>query len=96
MTMKTMINAMSSEQLRPTGVPEPLGAKKSEVCPRCEAKLPRSRLSLRHMILTALCGGLLVAILVPAGWMIEKWIEEQSRQIMDRMVWHEPVDSWEQ
>jgi len=46
------------------------------------------------MILAAVCGSLLQLILVPAGWMAERWIERQGNRIMDYMSWHEPLDSW--
>ena len=66
----------------------------NEVCPHCGAQFTPSRLSLREMILYVVCGGVLLSILVPAGWMAKQWIEQRSHQILDRMVWHEPVDSW--
>jgi putative effector of murein hydrolase LrgA (UPF0299 family) len=46
------------------------------------------------MILAAVCGSLLLLILVPAGWMAEQWIESQGHRILDRMTWREPLDSW--
>ena len=46
------------------------------------------------MILTVVCGSLLLLILVPAGWVAEQWIENQGHRILDRVTWHEPLDSW--
>ena len=46
------------------------------------------------MILSAVCGSLLLLILVPAGWMAEQWIEKQGHRILDHMTWREPLDSW--
>jgi hypothetical protein len=42
-----------------------------DVCPHCGAQFTPTRLSLREMILAAICGSLLLLILVPAGWMAE-------------------------
>ena len=46
------------------------------------------------MVLAAICGSLLLLILVPAGWMAEQWIDNQGHRILDRMTWHEPIDNW--
>jgi putative effector of murein hydrolase LrgA (UPF0299 family) len=46
------------------------------------------------MALAAVCGVLLLSILLPAGWMAEQWIENQGHRILDRMTWHEPLDNW--
>jgi len=46
------------------------------------------------MILVAVCGCLVLSILVPTGWMAEMWIEKQGHRILDHMTWHEPLDSW--
>jgi len=69
------------------------GAKKIEVCAQCGAQLSRSRLSIRDMILVAVFGSLSLSIFFPAGWMVVQWVDQQSRKIIDRMVWREPVDS---
>ena len=37
-----------------------------------------------------------LSIFFPAGWMVVQWVDQQSRKIIDRMVWREPVASWEQ
>ena len=37
------------------------------------------------MVLAAICGSLLLLILVPAGWIAEQWIENQGHRILDRM-----------
>ena len=65
-----------------------------EVCPRCGALIPSSRMSLREMAVSALCGSLLLSILVAAFIMAEPWLEDAGRRFVDRMVWHEPLDSW--
>jgi len=93
-TIKTMIdaiasrwrNSMCSQERRCTGT--------NEVCPQRGAQFSPSRLSIREMVLAAVCGSLLLLILVPAGLMAEQWIENQGNRILDRMTWHEPLESW--
>ena len=92
--MKTMINAMASRWRNRATQQEKQGTGTNEVCPRCGAQFTPSRLSLRETILAAVCGSLLLLILVPAGSMAEKWIENQRHRILDRMTWREPLDSW--
>jgi hypothetical protein len=93
-TIKTMINAMASRGRNRVPPQEKRGAGRNEVCPHCGAPFTPSRLSFRETILTAVCGSLLLLILVPAGWVAEQWIENQGHRILDRMTWHEPLDSW--
>ena len=93
-TIKTMINAMASRWRNRVPPQEKQGAGTNEVCPHCGAQFTPSRLSLREMVLAAVCGSLLLLILVPAGWMAEQWIENQGHRILDRMNWREPLDSW--
>jgi len=33
-------------------------------------------------------------MLVSACWVTEQWIEREGQRILDKMVWHEPLDSW--
>jgi hypothetical protein len=93
-TTKTMINAMASRGRNSLPPQEKQGAGTNEVCPHCGAQFTPSRLSLREMVLAAICGSLLLLILVPAGWMAEQWIENQGHRVLDRMTWHEPLDNW--
>jgi hypothetical protein len=39
---------------------------------------------------------LLLAIAVLAAWATEQWVERQSHKVMDRMIWREPIESWNQ
>ena len=41
-------------------------SRRHEICPRCGAPTPSSRMSLREMAVTALCGSLLLSILISA------------------------------
>ena len=93
-TTKTMINAMVSRGRNSLPPQEKQGAGTNEVCPHCGAQFTPSRPSFREMILAAVCGSLLLLILVPAGWLAEQWIENQGHRILDRMTWHVPLDSW--
>jgi len=51
-------------------------------------------MSLREMVLMALCGSLLLSILVSAFLIADPWLEDTGQRFVDRMVWHEPLDSW--
>jgi hypothetical protein len=68
--------------------------KRNEVCPCCGTRIEASRLRMRDLAVNALCGSLLLSILVPACWIAEQWMERQYLRDLDRMVWHEPLDSW--
>jgi putative effector of murein hydrolase LrgA (UPF0299 family) len=46
------------------------------------------------MALAAVCGVLLLSILLPAGWMAKQWIDRQEDGFLDHMYWREPLDSW--
>ena len=93
-TIKKMINAMASRGRNSVPPQKKQRAGTNEVCPHCGAQFTPSRLSLREMVLAAICGSLLLLILVPAGWMAEQWIENQGHRILDHMTWHEPLDNW--
>ena len=67
-----------------------------ERCPNCGAATTSYRRSLREMAVNLLCGCLLLSILIPAGLMAEHWIEDACHRFSDRMVWHEPLESWDQ
>ena len=93
-TIKTMIDVTEPRWRNLVTPQEKQGAGTNDVCPHCSAQFTPSRLSFREMILVTVCGSLLLLILVPAGWMAEQWIENQRHRILDRMTWHEPLDSW--
>jgi hypothetical protein len=46
------------------------------------------------MAANAVCGGLLLAVLLLAGYDTYQLIERQERRFIDHPVWHEPLDSW--
>jgi len=51
---------------------------KHEICPRCGTSILSSRMSLREMVLMALCGSLLFSILVCAFLIAEPWLEDAA------------------
>lgn len=67
-----------------------------DICPRCGTEVTPSRPSRRELVVTAMCGSILFSILVPACWMTEQWIERQGQRILNRAVWHEPLENWSQ
>jgi len=67
---------------------------KHEICPHCGALNPSPRMSLRELAVSALCGSLLLSVLISAFIMAEPWLEDAGHRFVDRMVWHEPLDSW--
>ncbi len=67
---------------------------KHELCPRCGTPILSSRMSLSEMAVSALCGSLLLSILIAAFLIAEPWLEDAGHRFVDRMVWHEPLDSW--
>jgi hypothetical protein len=46
------------------------------------------------MIANPLCGILLLTVLSLVGYIADKWLERNGREIFEQPVWHEPLDSW--
>ena len=85
---------MALQHREPKGLQESHPAKTNETCPRCGAPIMGSQMSLREMALATLCGSLLLCILLPACWMAIQWIDNHGQRVLDRIVWHEPLDNW--
>lgn len=51
-------------------------------------------MSMREIAVSLVCGCLLLSILIPAGLMAEHWMEDAGHRFVDRMVWREPVETW--
>jgi hypothetical protein len=49
---------------------------------------------LREFVFNLVCSCLLLAIAIPVAWTGEQWLEHQSQQLLNRMIWHEPATSW--
>lgn len=53
-------------------------------------------MSICEMAVSVVCGCLLLSILLPAALMAEHWMEDAGHRVVDRMVWQEPVERWNQ
>lgn len=70
--------------------------KRADRCPHCGAPIASSRVSLREMAVSAVCGAVLISICIPVILIADQWVEGKAHRVMDQIVWHEPVDSWSQ
>jgi hypothetical protein len=68
--------------------------RRADRCPHCGAPVRASRVSLRDIALITVCVVVLFSVGVPAILITAQWAEDETYRIMDRMVWHEPLDSW--
>jgi hypothetical protein len=62
-----------------------------ERCSQCGAPIPSSKMSLREIAVSIVCGCLLLSILILAGLMAEHWMEDAGRRLVDRIVWRDPL-----
>lgn len=92
-TMRRWMGGIVSKWRTPPPAPIP-ETTTPEKCPRCGAPIPFSRISFREMAVSIVCGGLLLSILIPAGLLAEHWVEDAGHRFAVRMIWLEPVDSW--
>ena len=93
-SIRTWTGGIASRWRRRVAQRETRKTGKHETCPRCGTPIPSSRMSLREMAVMALCGSLLLSILISAFIIAEPWLEDAGHRFVDRMVWHEPLDSW--
>lgn len=63
-------------------------------CEHCNAELRDERASVREIVLNAICLLILLAILVPVGYLAEQWIERHLDRPLWHPLWHEPLDDW--
>ncbi len=71
-------------------------AVRSEFCPFCGARSNSEKnitRPIRDFTLNLVCGCLLLAIAIPVAWISEQWLEHQSQQLVNRMLWREPATS---
>jgi hypothetical protein len=47
-----------------------------------------------EMAADAVCGILLLTVLTLAGYIADKCVERNGHQLLDQLVWHEPLNSW--
>jgi hypothetical protein len=57
-------------------------------------RLASNRFSIWEMAANVLCGVLLLAVLLLAGYDTCQLFERQERRFIDYPVWHEPLNSW--
>lgn len=72
------------------------GSTTPDRCSKCGVPITSSRMSLREMAVNLICGCLLLSILIPAGLLAGHWMEDASHRLVDRMVWREPLENWDQ
>lgn len=63
-------------------------------CERCNAMIDQEKTTLPEIMLNALCLLVLLTLLVPLGYIAERWIEHHLDHPLWNPVWHEPLDSW--
>ena len=66
----------------------------NERCPLCGRTADTPGLSIREALLNTVCAVIVLAILVPACWFSEQWLERAGQRAMDHMFWREPIESW--
>jgi hypothetical protein len=65
---------------------------RSDRCERCGAWLSRHRIPIRETAENVVCGSLLLAVLVLAGFVAYRWIDRGA--FFENPIWHEPLDDW--
>lgn len=63
-------------------------------CGHRAAGLTSNRTSSREIAVAVVCGGLLLAVLMLAGYVAIEWMERHGFKVFEDPVWHEPLDSW--
>ena len=66
----------------------------NERCPLCGRTADAPRLSIREALLNTVCAVIVLAILVPACWFSEQWLELAGQRAVDHLFWREPIESW--
>ncbi len=63
-------------------------------CENCGASSNATAFSIREIAGAVVFGGLLVALLALAGYVVYRWIERDGDMPFKPPMWHEPLDSW--
>ena len=66
----------------------------NEHCPVCGRPADAPQLSIREALLNTVCAVIVLAILVPACWFSEQWLERAGQRAVDHLFWREPIESW--
>jgi hypothetical protein len=73
------------------GAPMPL---RSDRCNNCDASLTSNQISIREMASEVVCGCLLLAVFILAGYAAYQCTDRQGQKLLDGPVGHEPLDLW--
>ena len=92
--MGTLKRDIASRRKEATITVEAQQIEAHDACPLCGGRARSSRPSIREMLLNTVCAGILVAILIPAFWLSEQWLERAGQRAVDHMFWREPIESW--
>jgi len=65
---------------------------RSDRCEHCGAWLSWPRISIRETAANVVCGSLLLAVLVLAGFVAYRWIDRGA--LFENPIWHEPLEDW--
>jgi hypothetical protein len=63
-------------------------------CEQCGRALNSSKPSVREIFINSVSALLLVAILIPLGWQINKAAERLSHRFVQHLLWREPLEDW--
>jgi hypothetical protein len=67
---------------------------RSDRCGNCGATMTSNQISIGEMASEVLCGTLLLAVLILAGYAAYQCMERQGQKLLDGPLWHEPLDTW--
>jgi hypothetical protein len=94
--MRPLKRVTASLRREPTITGKAQQSEVNEICPLCRRTSNAPRLSIPDVLLNSVCVVVLLAILVPAVWFAEDWLERAGQRAVDRMIWREPLESWSQ
>jgi hypothetical protein len=63
---------------------------RNDRCSCCGSNLTSNRTSIWEKTAAVVCGSMLVAVLMLAGYGTYRWIERREHRLFDYPVWHEP------
>ncbi len=67
----------------------------SEVCPHCGRSRSMPSISASEVFLNIACAILLLSASILIYRVAGHWLDLQMHKISDRMVWREPLQSWD-
>ena len=65
---------------------------RSDRCEHCGTILTADPISMWEIVANTICGSLLLAVLVLAGFVAYRWIDRGD--FFENPTWHEPLDDW--